>query len=440
MTVFAALVVAAAAALHAGQTMTEDQQRELRSTITDRFDVIPITDGIALRPKERLSDVRLIEITNGEISVNGDPVTARELRDRVGAAADAIVRLSFLDAAERKALFAPPSPDVVNPPSETPLEPVTPPKPPRERTISRRSSGDRVQVFGNVAVDEGESVGGQAIAVLGSVKVDGEVGQQVVAVLGSVDLGPNAVVGGDVVSVGGRVHRSPGAQVRGSITQVALGGGDIHVHPGFRIGMLPFFDGFGAVPRLIGSGFRLLLLMLLSALALVVARPTVEASAQRIADDPLKVTIVGIAAQILVLPILIIVCILLAITIIGIPILFLMMPFVILLLIVMAILGFSGAAYAVGQWTRRRFAGGAGGGLPDVVTGVFVILLPLLVGRLIAVAGWPVSGIALILIVAGIAFEYVMWTSGFGAVLTNAFSRWQARRAARLAPPPPAVP
>jgi hypothetical protein len=439
MTVFAALVATAAAGLHAAQTMTADQQRELRSTITERFDVIPITDGVALRPKEGLKDVRLIEVTNGEIAVNGDPVTARELRDRVGAAADAIVRLSFLDVDQRKTLFA--TSDVVKPPVELPpVEPVPSPDERRERTISRRSSGDRVQVFGNVTVDEGESVGGQAIAVFGSVKVDGEVGQQVVAVLGSVDLGPNAVVGGDVVSVGGRVQRSPGARVRGSITQVALGDGNIHVHPRFAIGMLPFFDGFGAVPRLIGSGFRLLLLMLLSALALVIARPTVEASAQRIADDPLKVTIVGIAAQILVLPILIIVCILLAITIIGIPILFLMMPFVILLLIVMAIVGFSGAAYAVGQWARRRFAGGAGGGFPDVITGVFVILLPLLVGRLIAVAGWPVSGIALILIIAGIAFEYVMWTSGFGAVLTNAFSRWQARRAARLAPPPPAVP
>ena len=100
--------------------------------------MIPITGGVALRPKEGLKDVRLIEVTNGEIAVNGDPVSARELRDRVGAAADAIVRLSFLGADQRNTLFA--TSDVVKPPVELPpVEPVPSPDERRERTISRRS-------------------------------------------------------------------------------------------------------------------------------------------------------------------------------------------------------------------------------------------------------------------------------------------------------------
>ena len=50
----------------------------------------------------------------------------------------------------------------------------------------------------------------QAVAVFGSVRVDGKVDDQVVAVFGSVVLGNDAVVGGDVVSVGGRVIRNRG--------------------------------------------------------------------------------------------------------------------------------------------------------------------------------------------------------------------------------------
>jgi hypothetical protein len=47
--------------------------------------------------------------------------------------------------------------------------------------------------------------------------------------------------------------------------------------------------------------------------------------------------------------------------------------------------------------------------------------------------------VAFLLVAIGLAVEFLAWTSGFGAVLTNAFSRWQARRASRLPAPPPAA-
>jgi hypothetical protein len=440
MIVVAVVIASAGASAVARQTpQDEEQQRALRSRIESRFNVVPITDGIALTPKTRMPDVRLIEVSEAGVAINGVVVTGRELRERVGNDADAILRLSYLDAESRRTLFSP----AVEPPQaprEAPVERSTSPEP-RDYRRSRQSTGDRVRIFGDVHVGKDEVVEGAAIAVLGSVRIEGEVGREVVAVLGSVTLGPNAVVGGDVVSVGGHVRRDESARVGGSVTDVALDGinsPDID----WRWGHPLPFNGFGAVPRLIGSGFRLLLLLLLTGTALLLARSTVESAAQRLSDDGIKSTIVGIAAEILIPPMLIISAILLAISIIGIPVVFLMTPIVVLFLILLALVGFTAAALAVGQWMRRRIGFATRPGFADVVVGVVVLLLPLLVGRLIAVAGWPVSGLSLLLIVVGVAVEFLAWTAGFGAVITNAFSRWQARRAARLTvqAPPPATP
>jgi hypothetical protein len=69
----------------------------------------------------------------------------------------------------------------------------------------------------------------------------------------------------------------------------------------------------------------------------------------------------------------------------------------------------------------------------DTALGVFIIMLPLLIGR---VMGFVVGPLAFIMVGIGLLVEFVAWTSGFGAVLTNAFSRWQARRSARHAVAP----
>jgi hypothetical protein len=40
-------------------------------------------------------------------------------------------------------------------------------------------------------------------------------------------------------------------------------------------------------------------------------------------------------------------------------------------------------------------------------------------------------------VATGLGVEFLAWASGFGAMLTNTFSRWQARRAARSTPQTP---
>lgn len=433
--ILALVIIAAAVPFAAAQTPTEEQQ-DLRSRIEAKYDVVPLSDGLALRPKVRTDRVRLIEVENGNILVDGATVTGGELRERVGSDADLIVRLSYLDEATRKALFEPQRPAVSAEEPATPSGPQSPVTATPER--HQRSRGDRVRIMGNVEVPEDERIDGQAVAVLGSVRVDGEVADQVVAVLGSVELGPHAVVGGDIVSVGGRVRRDPGAVVRGGITEVGVGSG-VNVGGPHWQGFPPLvfaFGPFGGMARLVGTTFHLLILALLASIAFLVARVTVERGADRVAQEPLKATVIGIISHILIVPVFVLAAVVLAITIVGIPLL-LLLPFAALFLVLVALAGFSGSALAVGRLARRRFGKPADAPFVDLLIGVVVILLPILVGRVIGLVGWPVSPLVFLLIAVGVGIEYLAWASGFGAVLVNAFSRWQARRTAPPTPPAP---
>jgi hypothetical protein len=440
-----ALAMSAAVVQAAGQAATGDQ-RALRERLEQRYDVVLLSGGVGLRPKTRMDDVRLIEVTD-TIALNGVPVTGRELRDRVGADADAILRLSYLDPDARRELFA--ETPALEPErterQDGPARPGAPerPAPPELEGSSRdgdrrnrTSHGDRVRIFGDVAVNDGERVGGAAVAVMGSVRIDGEVDQDVVAVLGSVELGPRAVVRGDVVTVGGRLNRAATAQVGGAVTEVALG------DPGMHVRVAPWFggfEGFGPIARLMGSTFRFGLLALLACVALVIARRPVEGSAVRVADNPIKATLVGIAAWVLFAPLLLAIAIVLAISIVGIPLL-LLLPFAVIALLIMALVGFSGTAFAVGQWTRRQLGMGTVPPALDVCLGILVIMMPLLLGRVVALGGWPLNPFVFLLVAFGLALEFVAWSSGLGAVLTNAFGRWQAKRAMRAPAPAPMPP
>ena len=435
-TVFNGSVAIAAATVDAAsQQVPADEPQALRARIEQRYDVVPLSRGVALRPKSPRGDVRLIEISD-TIAINGVPVSGQELRQQVGADADAILRLSYLDAGALRELFGPVAAErEPRAEREAPLEPAAPPAPDRRSRRSRRASGDRVRIFGDVVVNEGEELAGQAVAVLGSAQINGEVGDQVVAVLGSVDLGPRAVVHGDVITVGGRLRRAPGSQINGAVTEVSLGDVGTRINLPWLDGWGPVyvFGGFGSVARLVGTTFRLVLLALVGCLAFVGARRAVEGSAQRVADDPVKTTLVGLIAWVLFVPLFAMTAIVLAISFVGIPLLVLL-PFAVVALLVMAVVGFSGTAYAVGQWARRRFGFATVSGFADICLGILIILLPLLLGRLVALGGWTFSPVVFVLVATGLGVEFLAWASGFGAVLTNTFSRWQATRAARSTP------
>ena len=129
MTLLAA-TVALSAVVMAQELRPEDET--LRSRIEARYDVVPLSDGVGLRPKSITKDVRLIEVSD-TISINGVMVTGRELRDRVGGDADAILKLSYLDPKVRRALFAKPATEQAQPPT-APAPETAPSEPPAEST------------------------------------------------------------------------------------------------------------------------------------------------------------------------------------------------------------------------------------------------------------------------------------------------------------------
>src|SRR5712672_783924 len=66
----------------------------LRSSLEPKFEILPLRDGVALRPREAYGDIKSIEVTNGPIAIDGQPVTGAELRQRLGADADTVIALS----------------------------------------------------------------------------------------------------------------------------------------------------------------------------------------------------------------------------------------------------------------------------------------------------------------------------------------------------------
>jgi len=82
---------------------------------------------------------------------------------------------------------------------------------------------DKVRIGGNVVVEKGTEVN-DAVAVGGSVTVNGRVRDSAVAVGGSVTLGPDAVIGKDVVSIGGAVKQAQGSKIHGDIVELNIPG------------------------------------------------------------------------------------------------------------------------------------------------------------------------------------------------------------------------
>jgi hypothetical protein len=425
--------------LEAAQSQRAGDSRTLRERIESRFEVVPLRDGIGLRPRV-VRDVRMIEVTDVGIAIDGSPVTGGELRERLGADADVVLQLSYLDAAERRSVLGLGATDTrerepaaeadeVRPPERAPAEEEDEREP-----IRRNRMGERIRVFGSVNVDRDELIDGQVVAVLGSVRIDGEVTDQVVAVLGSVHLGPEARVAGDVISIGGPVRRAPGAVVRGAVREIGLSESGIGVHipegAWWGWGLAPFaFRPFEPSMRLMATMFRFVLLALLCGIVVLLAREPVESIAQRVRTEPLKAAVVGVLAELLFIPALVLTCTVLAITIIGIPLL-LFMPFLIIAFLLILLVGFAGTAYTVGRLASNR--SGSAGDQPfiQVCIGLFIILLPVFVARLLGMTGGPMHLFAML--IGGIAFlvEYVAWTTGLGAALIGVFTRWRARRPA----------
>jgi len=411
-----ALMVRTAYIVHA-QTATA---AELRMQLSSRYDIVALQQGIALVPKTANPRVRMIQVVNGAVTVDGDTLTAAQLRDRLGPDAGPIVQLTYLSAAEQRQLAVPegtPAPQATPgaaPPGVTTPTPPTPSAPePPARSVERK--GDVVRIGGGaVDVAENERVEGDVVAIGGPVTVNGEVTGDVVGVGGGLTLGPHAVVRGEVTAVGGPFKRDPQAQVFGKINEIGIGVNGQTIPP-YNINMRNIVFGTLAsrVQRFVTTIVRVLMFILFALIVTAVGQRPVQQIAARIGAEPVRSGLMGLLAQILFVPVLVVTILALVISIIGIPLLVLV-PFAIILVGIVMLVGFTGTAYMVGGWTLERFGRTERNPYLIAAIGIVVIAGLTLIGRLFALA---VGGIGAPFYIVGYVLEYLAWTVGFGAAI-----------------------
>ena len=275
--------------------------------------------------------------------------------------------------------------------------------------------GNAVAIMGQVKVDG--TVDGNAVAVMGSNTVNGTVYGNAVAVMGDLTLGPNAHVSGNAVSVGGTVNKDPTAVVDGNVVPINFGGGSL---TGAGEGTASSFWRHGlrlGRPLAIGPHLHLLWIFNLCFAAfyliLVFLFPSgIEKCADTLSRRPGITLLTGFLAM-LGLPVL---GILLLATVIGIPVALIVLPVGILACIMFgkaAVYSMVGRAI-VGKQARLVLAA-----LVGIVVAILLYLIPFL----------------------GLALWFLVAFVGFATALTALFvSGGPARAAAGAAPPAPTDP
>jgi hypothetical protein len=399
----------------------------LRRIIEERYHVLPMQDGVMLVPRHEDPAVKSIEVRGDTVAVNGSAVTGAELRDRLKTDSDAILALSYLDPAARRALFegttkaAPPTAEASpTEPEATGREGATPPVSSRTDWRGRHSDA-RVHIGGPVTVAENETVDGPVVAIGGSVTVDGDVREDVVAVGGNVKLGPKARVRGDVTTVGGTIQQDPAAEIDGKTNEIGFNWHDLHVGRVFWSFPAAGFLTFGPWVQLVVSLFRMMLFALLAILVFLIAHNPVARIEQAAAVEPWKAGLVGLLTELLFLPVFILTIVFLAVSIIGIPLLLFVPPLAIVALIAAFVFGFTGVAYRVGRWAQHRFAWAPRSPFVLLLVGLAGIWALTILGHVVSLGGWPIWFVSAALLLTGFLVEYVAWTVGLGAAIMTRF-------------------
>jgi hypothetical protein len=476
----------AGAALHAAPApqsadrppATAQERSDLRQAIESRFEVLPVTGGVLLKPRQSRASIHAIEVTGPQIAVNGETVSARTLRDWLGADADPVIRLQGLAAADQRQLFGlngesaakpPAAPetakatddseeaattdtDVIETSDEEPAA-ATPPEaqePPRSHR-SKHGAGSRVNVGGSVTVrkdevaDDAVAVGGSVevagevtgdvSAIGGPVRVEGTVGGEVISVGSSVYLGPHAVVEGDITSVGGRIEQDPGAVVHGAKNEVGMM--PFFRHRGFRTG--PMWNHWGlwdGVSDFLGSLMSLILSGLLVSLVMLVARRPVERVDRQLVAQPWQSAAVGLAGTVFFWPLLIVVTVLLAITIVG-CVLFVLYPFLLLYVALLLLLGYTTAAFRLGSWVEARFNLNLGSPYATALVGVLSLRIWHVIGNLLYLLPGPFGLLGFLASMFGALLTIAALIVGFGAVILARLGLEPGYWPRRGAPPMP---
>lgn len=264
------------------------------------------------------------------------------------------------------------------------------------------SSADIVRFGRDIVVEEDETVDGSVVAIGGNVEVKGTVNQDAVAVGGSVKVASTGVIEGDVVSVGGDVQKETGATVRGKKTTVSFG-------PKGLVGFSPFIGGFHGL-AFIARIIKIIFFLFLGIVVISIAPRHVAKVKEKINQDFFKCALTGFIAEILILPIFLI----LVITIIGIPVAILVEP---LLIVVSFFLGYTGVSYFVGERLKSKTSFKPATPIMTLIMGILAVEAILLFARILGILGNSLFPLSLIFILLGWTIWYIAVTVGFGAAI-----------------------
>jgi hypothetical protein len=277
---------------------------------------------------------------------------------------------------------------------------------PQIRITPRTETGEGIFRMGSdVVVGEDESIDGDVVALWGNVTVKGAVSGDAVSIGGDVDIYPTGVVEGNAVSVGGNVTKQSGSVVEGEKISVGFFRGQPIKFAPFvttRVGM--------STAALLLRIIRILLLIFVGIVVVSVAPRQVNKVRAKVKQNFLKSGLVGFLAEILVLPIFL----LLVITIIGIPVALLVEP---ILILAALFLGFAAVSLFIGEKIGEHTSLKPDTRVMAVVIGVLAVELVPLASRVIGMFGGLFSPLAFITALVGWLIVYVVITVGFGAAV-----------------------
>ncbi len=288
-------------------------------------------------------------------------------------------------------------------------------------TTTYRLTGTRIAFGQDVRIERDEEVTDAAVVVGGSLEVAGRVRDGVVVVGGNLHLSATADVRGDIVLVGGSLTRDPGARLSGGINYVSFGDWSRR-----NFGWWPTVR-FGEIGRwlsLAGTIARVSVLGVLMVMMLVVARAPVARVGRAALAEPLRAFVIGLAAEVFFVPLLVAAAIGLALTIIGIPFVAILVPIAIVIAVFAFVLGFTALACRIGEWIEDRLGWQPGNAFVATTIGFFVLLAPTLLARVVDVASIGAAPLTLVLVSIGLAVEFIAWTMGLGAAIITGLGRW----------------
>jgi len=435
----------------------EGLPEDVAGMIDARYRTIELSDGFLYEPLPDYSDLPIVEISSGELWVNGAPATADALAS-LGEFEDVFRTVAEREGVDLERLGAEVG-SGAEAVEETTL-PESPEAPEAPEAPRRVHKDDQVVVGGNLVVEEnvvardvvvfggqlevrGE-VNGDAAVIGGSAEIDGRVSGDVAIVGGSAEIGPNARILGDVETVGGSVDVHEDAVIEGEINEVSFGagiqigrwvedyakgatGGDgVRADGDVEIDFKPEKRRSGfmyGLSRIVRSIFLFLFLCLVSGLVLLFLRNPIDRIGEQARLEPAKSGLVGLVTWILLAPLLFITVLILVISVIGIPLLVLL-PFVLVGFALLVFVGFVAVALEIGRFLQSRFDLNIASPFALLVLGLFVIELWGLIAGLFGVFGRYMGFITAMFTVFGILVSFLAVTIGLGAaLLTRAGTR-----------------